>query len=248
MKKNLLLILSLSILSFYSCNNDNLDGIPDEQKPELRTFVFKYKGETYSSTYSMINDSTFSLHDKRVEEILENLQNKPNLATLYHGEDNFEYFDNRQEYLDSKKINDVDPLIKAASTRTTSAYYGRVDVTCEFYEHDNYKGWMYQTLTTGNVGKYNDQISSFVLRKKIDFMGSHTPVGAIVTLFEHENFRGASLIFEIEYEHIPVICPYIGVYKLGSKNWNDKITSIEVKVEENFEYNGQVYKGWVTKY
>ncbi len=238
MKKltKLLLILVLGSLMF-SCSNDEFDNSRETPLSQLRNIEFIYNGITYTSAYTINEDSILVFDNQDVAKIYEEISAFPDLCTYIHPNGVEEYFENAIAALQNKKIvNENQQLMP-------NLRVSNVEGLVNFYEHSNKQGRIL-FFRFGNEGiqipdlrvhKFNDMISSF-FATTVD--GSYRE--GTVEFYADLNYTGKSLIlgFTLMKDYARYICEHSNlsdfvIRKPGlfnhSVSWNDYATSLKIR-------------------
>lgn len=223
-----------------SCTNTELDEFSQDElnaQVENGEVSFLYQGINYSCAYQRVNGEVL-FDDKNVSTIVEVLKCKPNLVTFLHSDGTFEYFDNQEEFQESRSLDNT--LLTKSSL--VKRFLGG---TLILYEKDNYKGdkWSMSVQVDGtkqiyiaNVGKaWNDRISSFKLSCEYGFYTTDNPYpvptgGCEVFFFEHENYGGASLVASTISSISIAKIKETPLFPGSKDNWNDRISSIKFNI------------------
>lgn len=219
MKKISLLLVSLCLI-FTSCEKDSVDSLKgNESKEDLNLSVLKftYKDISYSSFFTQ--DSLITLKDQTANEIYQNLQNIPTLATYIHEDGSIHFFDTFADLQAHFK-----PIEKFNTLRAADA-----SAFLTLFADSNWRGNTYSitgSVKVDWVGKdFNDKATTFSMGTSSSFGYSTYNV----TFFKDAGFKGASLSFSVQkgYTRGESFSNFhTGFLGLGG-SWNDEVSSFE---------------------
>ncbi|MFV0209856.1 hypothetical protein OBK13_11695 [Empedobacter falsenii] len=235
MKKILLLLSTLTVISlFYSCNDDESTINNENNTIASEKFEFSYKGKNYSSEFYYTEDSTFVLKNTEADKIFNEVTSKQNFLLYVDGNkltyyDNTEDFKSNQNSLFSKLTQDL----PGPCTENTCG--GDILLT----KDNDLKGdrviIAFSQLGTGIPSlrqyNFNDKLTSFSARATLDKRPS-------ITFYRDDNYGGESITFKNwntdYYPSIPanLTIMNIGQYRLNKKyTWNDQASSMKIYYE-----------------
>ncbi|GEM_PF-5553102 len=230
MKKILLLILPLLI---FSCSNE-INELTQTPEKEFEVYNFEYNKEKYSVKYYFAADSTVVFEDPSMKELIEKIDNEPELATYVDSDGSISYFTDYATLVEMMGNNSV---------QTRSDY---INFKIELYDGEIYTGkkltidnvppiivipWYYD-LSSVNFDNITSSAKIFV------YNGSGT---VQVTFYQKINCSGKTLTFKVApptdhlivYSHlwIPKLSAYTmksGFIGIGKKSWNNQISSVSI--------------------
>jgi len=228
-----------TVLILSSCQDDNLSNDYPESNGDLsKVHKFKYKGVEYYANYKVIN-SEMIFENEEMEQLLDKIYSMPQLATYYHKDGSYEYFES-DEVLRTKLKLDIPNDIQDQPTTRSSTW---ADARLTIYEHKRYGGRTYtyeiggsiyipdlrkadsHLRSTNNIN-FNDMISSAVF--SLTNYGPSTE--CTVTFYRDYNYGGQSITWVISpWASYPSIMMLDDFDKLKVKKgvyWNDRISSL----------------------
>lgn len=239
MKTLNLIYLFITVLVLFSC--ENTDEISNSTDLEFgnETSQFLYEGSVYSSKYKIIEDKVL-YQNKEVTEVVNKLNELPQLASYIHHDGKIEYFDTLEEL--EYKIFNKQPQTRGFESK------GAKSCTLTMYEDTKRKGKKFsykidnstQSISIWHlyVCEMNDNMSSLDLACETYITpDSQYPIPGhgntcLVTLFQHENYTGSSISFSVTPYAPELIINSLKDYPLrpgSSTNWNDRISSLQFR-------------------
>ncbi|MBK5721411.1 hypothetical protein JGH11_11050 [Dysgonomonas sp. Marseille-P4677] len=234
MKKifNYLLVNCVIILGLASCGNENdiQDGFPEapNQTTEISEIHTIYKGVDYFVKSEVINDSVVFLGNEEFQSLYNNILSKNENLSMYYNEDgSLEYFDSYEELAVAKNILSVND--NTSPTLKTTGVMTKVT----FWDDKNYKDRAFSFLAGLNSYEsvtqfrdkpyyFNDKCSSL----KLEYTSNSLGYKGVVRMYEHDNFRGKCLVFEVSY-----YSPKRDISNLNNHSFGDKMTSFILDVQ-----------------
>lgn len=240
MKTLLKMMAFISIfVSIISCSNlDPLESMSTtENKVHYNVLKFKYQGVEYTAKYEL-KDSVMIFADPIINDMLSELNNNPNSATLTYPDGMIEYFNSSKEL--DEFLNKENTITRGVAQNNFNLYV-ITSLTLKVYEHADFKGKVltyngYKEIpnmkNAYNLGvpylptNFNDIISSFQLTvtRRIT-MG--TPVNeypsAILIFYKDANYKSSSRAFILDMNH-----QQISLANFKSIKFNDQISSFKL--------------------
>jgi hypothetical protein len=244
-KKNFFSIILVFFL--FSCNSELTNSIEESiEESKKETVEFIYKGNLYSSYYTLVGDNV-AWGDEKVGELYQQIQELPNLASLVHPDDKIEYFDNYDELLLTLQTEQETTQTNQLRQLTTDITYtlGNSQTTLYLYADINKGGTVKKWNATRSDNKmtielpclmpiippfvpdiFNDVLSSFELVDSSPYSRYLK-----VTLFEDVQYGGKSITFMLYGKRLYIsdLRAYTmksGFLGIGKKSWNDQVSSI----------------------
>lgn len=223
----LFFVLTCIAISLASCEQSNTET-PNLANEKMGTVSFKYNGKSYHSEYQT-DGKIITYSNEEVKEVIEELSNKPNLATYINENGQIEYFN---DYESLKSI-----LPQNTSVSTTTKAGGQTIASLSIYANTNYKGSSktFQATDTG-TGAYYTNLSAIGFSKNISSLklNANPPyigINAVhVTLWDQIGFKGHSITWNIDSRQQTQNIPDLGKYILqipGITTWNDVAQSLQ---------------------
>lgn len=157
--KHLLVLMCITV-GLASCEQDNISE-PYSANEKMESISFKYNGQTYYSQYKKYGKNII-YSNKKVPELLERLNDKPNLATLINEYGEIEYYDNYE----SLKANFIQNNNSSFPNFTTKSVVP-VIATCTIYIDTKYRGGGKTFQATGaGLGAYYSDLSTIGFSKR----------------------------------------------------------------------------------
>lgn len=238
MKTNKIFTGALVLLSLAACNNDlelvnegrslnelSTKTINVEPDTITGTLEFLYKGQYYTSLYLSVNDSIIEYENSKVKDVMDYLATQPNATTYMHG-DTIEFLDDHEEL---KKNVTKTNMYRSPAWSARFAIYDDVDYKDRSYESPYLEGEGFllqiENLKTYIPTFYTKQLN---FNDKISSMKLWGKKGIRYLFWEDDTYSGRVLVVDMEgvEQDFPNLknIPVAG----SSKNWNDRISSIEV--------------------
>lgn len=236
MKRNLFIILCLAcLLPLCSCENDVLVNTSSTQENMVnRSFDFIYKGQHYSSEYTVVNKVKV-LKDEQVAKLWNKLQDQSNLVAFLRADGKLEYFDNMNDFelnLDKiKLINTLNTITDISVIFYKNSQFGGASKSFSYNTNNNLLYTFDSFIGTG----FNDEISS--LKYSCSYTIYNNSMNrrrnfAILYLYENEHYSGYVLTAEVQ----PIAGRNIGdiprledFFRYGREDWNDIISSFRIE-------------------
>lgn len=234
-------------IGLFSCGNEDLveDSNPS---PNVKKLEFIYDGVTYSSSYTLNEESIMVIDDKNVSELYERLCNLPELS-IYVNEDGVEeYFENSEMALQSLNVEDSSqPQSKSTiiifPITGSIALYGKADFQnilasrnftlpengLEIGIHFPQDDWSIPPAAR-NPLNFNDKTVSAEVYAKGSF------ADCIITFYEGFDYKGKSRPFKFRFsDPLPFKVNNLADYKMvdgglfnHSKWWDTEVSSVRV--------------------
>lgn len=226
-------------VSITSCSNlDPLESMSTtENKAHYNVLKFKYKGVEYTAKYEL-KDSVMIFADPIINDMLSELNNNPNSATLTYPNGMIEYFDSSKEL--DEFLNKENTITRSVPQNNFNVYL-ITSLTLKVYEHADFKG---KVLTYNgylnipnmknayNLGvpyvatNFNDIISSFQLTVTRQILignaGNKCP-SAILIFYKDANYKSSSKAFILDMDH-----SQISLANFKRIKFNDQISSFKL--------------------
>lgn len=240
MKTLLKMMAFISIfVSITSCSNvDPLESISTtENKAHYNVLKFKYQGIEYTAEYEL-KDSVMIFTNPIINNMLSELNNNPNIATLTYSNGMIEYFNSSNEL--DEFLNKEKTITKSVAQNNNNIFYPTVInyITLKVYEHADFKGKVltfngftaavnmknvYNTLY--DPTNFNDIISSFQLTATRQYGTPNKDAypSAILVFYKDAHFKSSSKAFILDMKHTQ-----ISLANFKSIKFNDQISSFEL--------------------
>lgn len=239
--KTLLKMMALIpiFVSITSCSNvDPLESMSaTENKVHNNALRFKYQGVEYAAEYEL-KDSVMIFTDPTINEMLSELNNNPNSATLTYPDGMIEYFNSSNEL--EEFLNKENAITRGAALNSPYVYIIN-SLTLKVYEHADFKGEvltyngykeipnMVNAYNTGipTVPKnFNDIISSFqltVTRQISMSIPDNKYPSAVLIFYKDAYYKSSSKAFILDMDH-----SQISHTNFRNIKFNDKISSFKL--------------------
>lgn len=252
-------IVTMMALGLYSCGNENEPGLKENQTSETEVFAVtaKYKGKTYSVECKYEKDSLIYLDYDFNEMYVKEISSNPDMAVLIskdsQGNDVISYYDSSTEL---EQDNGFD-ILPSEEGETLSRYGTGMQPTAAraiLYDDTNFKdrtieldldltGYYYCRFLLEGY-KFNDKTSAirlFNFLQPATYYPNVCKFGAYgrelricLIGYEHSFHQGKRLYCVAQYTegqdlYRPETAPHQD-YKLRKIGWNDKISSVELKI------------------
>lgn len=233
-----------------SCENNVIDDNKTEI-PESKVLEFIYQGNTYRSTYSVVNDTIMVIDNQEVANTYSELMNMSELATFVHDNGIEEYFENAEialaNLIPSTKEVEL-PELRYISTIINGdvLFMDRANLQGQgmafpisissFNQLECKYGSMQNTWSGPPFTQYNfnDKPTSV----KVSATTNPSIIGfnireTVLTLYENCNYKGKSITFKSTGLNLQV--NNLNDYKMQnaglfqhSKTWDKRVSSFKV--------------------
>lgn len=229
MKRKILLLFFVGILA--SCTSTDESFIEDVVDREI---TFEYKGEIYSYHIAG-SEPVFS--DDEAKDVVMELDENPNMATLVRNDGVLEFFDSYEECEGKLMAEVLSSNISTVSPRTSGEHETKIKIC----QNANLTGI---TVNLNNISSYPLTVSNYELSAynlagrvtsfKLEHLSTIIPLAAVsyVTFYEGTNCTGRTLSYQTPTSGNRVLTVNnlkSVAYNANGETWNDRIKSLSLK-------------------
>ena len=242
-------VASIFILAITSCSNEELSEImlPAETRatvnaPQKEFLKFKYQGVQYTAEYE-IQDTAMIFTDPEITNMMCEIENNPNLATLTYPDGMVEYFNSDkelEEFIENGKAFSINtysilPPSKILTSITLKVYED-FDFQAEVITYNGPTSVpdLHNATNITNLVElhknFNDKISSFQLTGNLVQLNPNFPPpagtlhhAAIVTFYKAINYESKTKSFMIDTNN-----PQVSHNNFKKIKFNDETSSIKL--------------------
>jgi len=239
-----------------SINTKNIYSRALDAYENTYTMKFMYKGKTYNTEYTLIDDSIVSVKDSSIDSLLTAIESLPNLFTFLYSDGYIEYFDSKAAFhneLDRVIEYNIENAPKISNMIIPrSMHEPNTDYAANLYlwDDDNYSGKLREIHLgydqSESVCSHLKQMS--MNDKTTAFVAYANGRNVLFELYEDDNYKSHCFSFipvlgnlEIINNEERNITPKILIGKVfapdlknvhvkgtNRSSWNDRITSVRI--------------------